>query len=257
MNNLQLATTEKFGELDCNFYRDINYNVLMTREQIGSALEYSEPQKAIDKIHTRHKDRLDKFSITTTLVGKTGQEYMTTFYSEKGIMEICRWSRQPKADAFMDFTWDIMSNLFFNKNQQIEQIDNSPILLEIDKLKSELSSIKYLITPQHAIKQFTKWRTKTNNKINLMMDYFGKSYKEILSNLYIELEDTYELDLNECKSDYCLQTGITNCYPLDVIENNKDLRDMFDLLINSILEKCGLCDNQEVNKRKTIFDDIV
>ena len=88
------------------------------------------------------------------------------------------------------------------------------------------------------------------------MDYFGKSYKEILSNLYIELEDTYEIDLNECKSDYCLQTGITNCYPLDVIENNKDLRDMFDLLINSILEKCGLCDNQEVNKRKTIFDGI-
>ena len=121
MNNLQLATTEKFGELDCNFYRDINYNVLMTREQIGSALEYSEPQKAIDKIHTRHKGRLDKFSITTTLVGKTGQEYMTTFYSEKGIMEICRWSRQPKADAFMDFTWDIMSNLFFNKISKLNK----------------------------------------------------------------------------------------------------------------------------------------
>lgn len=256
MNNLQLATTEKFGDLDCNFYRDINYNILMTREQIGTALEYSEPQKAIDKIHSRHKVRLDNFSTTTTLVGKTGQEYITTFYSEKGIMEICRWSRQSKADAFMDFTWNIMSNLFFN-NKQVQQIDYSPVLSEIDRLRNELYSIKYLLTPIQSMKQFSRWRTRTNNKINLLMEYFDKSYKEILSNLYIELEDTYGIDLNECKSDYCLRTGITNCYPLDVIENSKDLIDMFDLLINSILERCGISNNHEEDKRKTIFDDII
>lgn len=32
-------------------------------------------------------------------------------YSLRGVMEICRLSRQPKADAFMDFCWDIMESL--------------------------------------------------------------------------------------------------------------------------------------------------
>ena len=34
-NNLKLITTEKFGELDCSFYRNMNDDILLTREQIG------------------------------------------------------------------------------------------------------------------------------------------------------------------------------------------------------------------------------
>lgn len=44
-NNLKLITTETFGDLSCNFYRNMNDDILLTREQIGSALEYSNPQK--------------------------------------------------------------------------------------------------------------------------------------------------------------------------------------------------------------------
>ncbi len=35
----------------------------------------------------------------------------TVLYSRKGVMEICRWSRQPKADAFMDFVWEVTDRL--------------------------------------------------------------------------------------------------------------------------------------------------
>lgn len=62
-NNLTLITTETFGDLSCNFYRNVNDDVLLTREQIGQALEYSNPVKAIQKIHLKHKDRLDKLSM--------------------------------------------------------------------------------------------------------------------------------------------------------------------------------------------------
>lgn len=48
-NNLKLITTEKFGELDCSFYRNMNDDILLTREQIGQALEYKDPSKAIQK----------------------------------------------------------------------------------------------------------------------------------------------------------------------------------------------------------------
>ena len=43
MTNLKLITTETFGDLSCNFYRNMNDDILLTREQIGQALEYSDP----------------------------------------------------------------------------------------------------------------------------------------------------------------------------------------------------------------------
>ncbi|KSV57776.1 hypothetical protein [Acetivibrio ethanolgignens] len=64
MTNLKLITTETFGDLSCNFYRNMNDDILLTREQIGIALEYSDPMVAIGKIHNRHKNRLDNFSFT-------------------------------------------------------------------------------------------------------------------------------------------------------------------------------------------------
>ena len=50
-NNLKLITTETFGDLSCNFYRNMNDDILLTREQIGLALEYSDPMVAIGKIN--------------------------------------------------------------------------------------------------------------------------------------------------------------------------------------------------------------
>ena len=51
MSNLTLITTETFNNLSCNFYRNMNDDILLTREQIGQALEYADPSKAIRKIH--------------------------------------------------------------------------------------------------------------------------------------------------------------------------------------------------------------
>ena len=51
MSNLQLITTENFGGIPCDFYRNMNNDILLTREQIGSALEYTNPRTAI-KIST-------------------------------------------------------------------------------------------------------------------------------------------------------------------------------------------------------------
>ena len=39
MSKLKLVTTENFGNLECNFYRNMNDDILLTREQIGQALE--------------------------------------------------------------------------------------------------------------------------------------------------------------------------------------------------------------------------
>ena len=40
MKNLELVTTENFGSVTCDFYRNVGNEIFMTREQIGEALEY-------------------------------------------------------------------------------------------------------------------------------------------------------------------------------------------------------------------------
>lgn len=107
MNNLQLINTENFNNISCDVYSD-GKRICMSRKQIGEALGYSDPQKAIDNIHAKHSGRLDNLTLTLRTRGKTGQEFDTTFYNQRGIMEICRWSRQPLADQFMDWVWDII-----------------------------------------------------------------------------------------------------------------------------------------------------
>ena len=53
MSTLKLVTTETFNNLSCSFYRNINDDILLTREQIGQALDYSNPIKAIQNIHSK------------------------------------------------------------------------------------------------------------------------------------------------------------------------------------------------------------
>lgn len=111
MNDLTLVKSADFGPAECDFWKDGSDNILMTREQIGRALEYSEPRIAIHKLHERNKDRLDRFSVVTNLTTTDGKAYETYLYTTKGVYEICRFSRQPKADEFMDWVWTVVEDI--------------------------------------------------------------------------------------------------------------------------------------------------
>lgn len=110
--SLILATQKPFGTLACDFYKNDSGEFYMTRDQIGTALEYTDPRVAIKKIHDRNADRFDTLSAVTKLVTTDGKAYDTYVYTLRGVMEICRFSRQPKADKFMDFVWDVMESLY-------------------------------------------------------------------------------------------------------------------------------------------------
>lgn len=111
MSELVLIKSSNFGNVKCDFWQNDTSDILMTREQIGLALEYSDPRIAIYKIHERHKDRLDKYSVVTNLTTTDGKTYQTYLYNSKGVMEICRWSQQPKADVFMDWVWEVVESI--------------------------------------------------------------------------------------------------------------------------------------------------
>lgn len=128
--NLQLVAQEDFGDVPVDFYRKPDEEVWMTREQIGTALGYVDPRVAIAKLHHKHKDRLDRFSVVTDLVTTDGKAYQTYLYSPKGVYEICRWSRQPKADAFYDWVYEVLEKLRTKQAAILESFgpDMSPVL---------------------------------------------------------------------------------------------------------------------------------
>ena len=133
--NLTLAVKEMFEGNEMNIYTNENNDVFMTREQIGQALEYKNPRIAMSNLHNRHKKRLDQFSSVIKLSTEAGKRE-TTIYTEQGIYEIIRRSEQPKADAFYDWVYDLLSKL--RKGEyQVVQPQSEYDKLQIQKMNAE------------------------------------------------------------------------------------------------------------------------
>lgn len=272
MSNLQLITTENFGSIPCNFYRNMSNDILLTREQIGSALEYTNPSKAIQQIHLRHKDRLEPLCLRIKEIRHpqsegTGIEIETVYYTERGIMEICRWSTKRKANQFMDWCWDVIEKYRNNQgftsqnNQNIELLTNAITALTqtITTMQQDISYIKATqLQAQKQIpkKSFSRWTSKMFPKYQLLMDYFDIDRKELYHNLFLELQNLYpDIDLAQMQDDYCFENGLDSCFTMDVIEHNKNLRTLFEHMVDDLLDryKLKLDSNEEYTVRKTIF----
>ena len=243
MTNLKLITTETFGDLSCNFYRNMNDDILLTREQIGQALEYSDPIKAIQNIHSKHKDRLDNlcihiksetFDIPQSDGGRKNNLLTErVYYTERGIMEICRWSRQPKANIFMDWVWDIIEKYRHNELQPNLQplIDSLSILTQtITTMQQDINTLKEQQTAKKLPeKKYSRWKTNTFNKLNALLSYVNTHSEETLKlseiiHLVIqETEDIYNIEINDYVEAYKSEFNLdTNPYAIDVINHYKD-----------------------------------
>ena len=271
MTNLKLITTETFENLSCNFYRNMNDDILLTREQIGIALEYSNPDVALSKIHKKHKDRLDELSVVTKLESTDGKEYNTTLYSERGIMEICRWSRQPKANIFMDWVWDIIEKYRHNELQpNLEQLTETlssiaqtlaNITNNMVSMQQDINSLKESQTTKKLPeKKYSRWKTNTFNKLNTLLSYVNThseenlKLSEIIHLVIQETEDTYSIEINDYVEAYKSEFNLdTNPYAIDVINHYKDIKDMFTLTLDSIMNRLNLSDNIKTSS-KNIFD---
>lgn len=271
MANLKLITTEKFGDLACNFYRNMNDDILLTREQIGTALEYQYPSNAIKNIHRKHHDRLESLCMRVRTGGyqseltSKSEEQERVFYTERGIMEICRWSRQPKADKFMDWCWDIIEK--YRSNQGFTNTIDTQMTKVL--LETMVSMQKNISDIQDQLKQktlprktYTRWSKRMMDKYSKLINYFNISFKELYHNLYIEFENRNpEIDLNELQRDYLYKYRIDDCYMLDAIEDDKGIRKLWEEMVDEILEKFDLFTESDIlttegihMRKKTIFD---
>lgn len=261
MSNLTLITTETFNNLPCNFYKNINDDILLTREQIGQALEYSDPMVAIGKIHNRHSDRLDQFSFTNLVNG-----HQIYYYTKKGVMEICRWSKSKRANEFMDWTWDIVSKYRHNElniTSNIQPLIDAITTLTntVSTMQQDISSLKEASTKKKLPdKKYSRWKTTTFDKLKLLTDYVNKYSDQELrlsDTMHIilnEVQDTYNIEFSDYIKDYMFETECEDRpYDLDVVNYYKDISNMYDTTLNSILEKLNL----ELPKtNRNIFDEL-
>ena len=259
MSKLKLITTETFNNLPCNFYRNMNDDILLTREQIGQALEYADPMVAIGKIHNRHSDRLDQFSFTNLVNG-----HQVYYYTEKGVMEICRWSKSKRANEFMDWVWDIIEKYRHNELQPNLQplIDSLSILTQtITTMQQDINTLKESQTTKKLPeKKYSRWKTNTFNKLNTLLSYVNNhseenlKLSEIIHLVIQETEDTYNIEINDYVEAYKSEFNLdTNPYAIDVINHYKDIKDMFTLTLDSIMNRLNLSDNTK-SSSKNIFD---
>ena len=133
-------------------------------------------------------------------------------------------------------------------------MDNRLSKLEEQSNKKELPEKKY-----------SRWKTKTFTKLNTLLSYVNKnSYKKLslrnMIHLVIEeTEDIYNIEINEYadlyRCEFCIDPDI-KIEILDVINHYKDIRDMFTLTLDSIMEKLHIAENANSNKPKNIFDDL-
>lgn len=253
---LRLITTETFGNVPCDFYRNMNDEMLLTREQIGQALEYKKPEDAIYRIHKRHADRLDNLSICLP----DGLGHSIYYYTERGIMEICRWSNSKKSNQFMDWVWDIIES--YRNNTLQSQIDMQPLVNAITNLTQNMVVMQQDIKE---LKESSDTHTKApssfymrmKDKYKLLQEYYGCTRAKLYSEIYKELEDTYNVDLNQIHEDYCYENRINknDCYIMEAIEHTPQLRDALELFVNNVLIDNNLMTEEQVKKtkRETIF----
>ena len=145
--SLTLATQRPFGTLTCDFYKNDSGEFYMTRKQIGEALEYPNAEDQIKVIHSRHRDRFDPVSFRYQIDTPAGPRE-TYVYTLRGAMEICRFSRQDKADKFMDFVWDVMESLYNGNSVLAAPDQQTAVMPETHRTASNTLGINFLILSQ-------------------------------------------------------------------------------------------------------------
>ncbi len=113
---------------------DINGTPYLRGNQIGSALNLSFPQKAVQKIYRKHRKEFTDDMMLSVEVMTNGGKQLTNVFSVRGAMLIAMLSKSDKAAAFRQDVLDVLEGKQSTK-AQAEQMN--AIRAEILRLKPE------------------------------------------------------------------------------------------------------------------------
>ena len=172
-----------------------------------------------------------------------------------------------KLELYQDKCADVLASVFIDHkmpNQPNIQplIDSLSILTQtITTMQQDISTLKESQTQKKLPeKKYSRWKTNTFNKLNTLLSYVNTHSEETLKlseiiHLVIqETEDTYNIEINDYVEAYKSEFNLdTNPYAIDVINYYKDIKDMFTLTLDSIMNKLNISNNTK-SLSKNIFD---
>lgn len=185
----------------------------------------------------------------------------------KGVMIITESGYLMISKVFNDdIAWDVQRKLVNSYFRVKELVSQDPTIIAMQMItetmklmQQDISTIKeQQLQSQKQItkKPFSRWTSKMFPKYQLLMDYFDIDRKELYHNLFLELQNIYpDIDLSQMQDDYCFENGLDSCFTMDVIEHNKELRALFEHMVNDLLIRYKLKSDTdgEYTIRKTIF----
>ena len=138
IETMELVNTGVFEGNPVDFFKDENGLARVTAEQLGNALGYAEPRKAVGKIVERNKYIEDsEFSCVVKLTTDFGPRD-TRVFTVDGIMEVSFLSRSAKARSFRSWVramlkdW-LKGNLVNTKSVEAEVLEAQTKKLEAQK----------------------------------------------------------------------------------------------------------------------------
>ena len=129
-------------------------------------------------------------------------------------------------------------------------------------MRQDINSLKESQTTKKLPeKKYSRWKTNIFNKLKTLTEYANEHSDKELSlsdTLHItinEMEDTYNIELSDYIRNYMLENSSeTKPYDLDVINYYKDIRNMYTLTVNSIMDMLNL--QEESSIKRNIFDEL-
>ena len=172
-----------------------------------------------------------------------------------------------KLELYQDKCADVLASVFIDHKMPSQPnlqplIDSLSILTQtITAIQQDINTLKESqLQKKLPEKKYSRWKTNTFNKLNTLLSYVNThseenlKLSEIIHLVIQETEDTYNIEINDYVNAYKSEFNLdANPYAIDVINHYKDIKDMFTLTLDSIMNKLKLSENTK-SSSKNIFD---
>ena len=216
MNELQLKTTEMFGEVQTDIYENESHEIFMTIEQLGRCLGYANGRKGVDNLIFRNKYLKEaKYSVPLAMRATDGKVYDTRVFTERGIYEVSFLSNTPKAKEFHGWVCDLLIAL----RKGDLQITNGDVALSPEIFDMILSKhlgaldnrILALETKKPVQPNFWLWKKHVANKsIDMLVESLHIDSRTAYDMVYDNMISMYGFDKSFAISQFCSKYGIDN-----------------------------------------------
>ena len=176
-----------------------------------------------------------------------------------------------KLELYQDKCADVLASIFIDKkitsginSESLAETISNAITLALQPVYEKISNIEEQSNKKKLPeKKYSRWKTNTFNKLNALHSYVNEhsdenlKLSEIIHLVIGETEDTYGIEINDFVDAYKSEFDLnTNPYALEVINRYKEVRDMFTLTLDSIMERLHLIDKTDKTKTRNIFDEL-